>query len=171
MRPEAGVHTFHFIGTCPWTNMSATLHMYAALHCSWSLHRNPKLLYMSVKTQQNAILIYHASTIYVLATIMPLKCHICAIFPNCLTCTYGGSALMCHMKAALFSNVARITVYRWCQCEHRRITFQLHIPSWPLCQISQEYTMINPSHFCVYPMQKEGENLQFLPKCIPINSD
>ena len=61
---NTGIHTFYTTGICPRTNMSAKLHMYVSLYYYCSLHTSGK--------QQTANLNYHAISIYVPATNMPL---------------------------------------------------------------------------------------------------
>ena len=43
------IHAFYITSICPWTNMPATLHMYALLHFHYSLNIDPTLLHKSIK--------------------------------------------------------------------------------------------------------------------------
>ena len=46
---STGIHIFNIVGTCPWTNMPATLHIYVSLHVHCSLYIDPILLHLSVE--------------------------------------------------------------------------------------------------------------------------
>ena len=52
MTRSTGVHTFHIIGICPWTNISPTLHIHVPLLSYHSLHIDPTLSHTQVKNQQ-----------------------------------------------------------------------------------------------------------------------
>ena len=49
MSTRTDIHTFHIIGMCTWTNMSAKLHIYVPLSYYCSLHIYPILLHKEVQ--------------------------------------------------------------------------------------------------------------------------
>ena len=61
-----GIHRFHIIGICLWTNVFATLHIYVLLHGYCSLLMDPALLTYHYQTQQKVNFN------------LPCYCHICA---------------------------------------------------------------------------------------------
>ena len=73
------LHTFYIIGICPWTHMPVILQMYVPMHCYQSLHKDPTLLYIQVKSQLNATFTYNAIAIYVPAINTALQCHMCQL--------------------------------------------------------------------------------------------
>ena len=77
---STGLFTFHIIDICPGTNVSGTLHMYFTLHLQWILHLDHRLLHIKVKKTTNSTFIYHAITIYMPASNVPLKCFWYAIY-------------------------------------------------------------------------------------------
>ena len=66
----------NIIGISPWTNMSVTSHKYALLHEWCSVYADTPLLSIPIQKQQIATVIFHAISMYVATTNMPLKCHI-----------------------------------------------------------------------------------------------
>ena len=70
------------------------------LHFYCGLYTDLTLLYIQVKKQQNATLIYYATVIYVPTTNMSLKCYKYGTRPNYSKCIYGGyiSIYKPHMK-------------------------------------------------------------------------
>ena len=56
---NTGIHTFHIIEICPWTNMPTTMHIHVPQHFYCSLHIDPILLHKSIRKQYTAPLIYH----------------------------------------------------------------------------------------------------------------
>ena len=78
-----GIHIFHIIGMCPWTNTPATLHIYVAMHCYCCLLMKCTPQCISAKSKQ----LQHLFTIlypYTWATNMSFKCHIYLIYTNYL---------------------------------------------------------------------------------------
>ena len=61
--------------------MPVTLHIYVPLHYCCSLYKDPSLLHISVKQQQNDNSICHAISIHVPSIKMPLKCNLYATYP------------------------------------------------------------------------------------------
>ena len=76
---STATYSFHIMGTCLWTNKSATLHMYVPLYCYSSLHIDSTLLLIQVQksTNHNFSLRFYC---YIYARKKkPLKCHICQL--------------------------------------------------------------------------------------------
>ena len=90
------IHIFHITGICPWTNMSATLHIYVSPYYYSSLYRDPNSLYISIN--KTVTFIYYTTENYVPATNMPHKSHINGTCPNYLLCINGGVCqYVCHI--------------------------------------------------------------------------
>ena len=79
---------FHIPGTCLWTNMPTTLHIYTPLHFYCSLHKDLSLD-TSIKNQYTATYINQTTAKYKPWTNMLLKCYIYATGPNYLTASMG----------------------------------------------------------------------------------
>ena len=99
---STGIYTFHIFWHMPLNNMSATLHIYFLLHFYCSIHIDPTLLYVKVKTQQTATFNYNAITIYVPIIDMPLKCPICQyVMCRYQTCVSINNPYMNSLKTAI----------------------------------------------------------------------
>ena len=63
---NTGMHTFHIIGICLWTNMPPTSHTYVPLHCYSILHIDPTLLDTEVQKKWLQLFI---------TMLLPYMCH------------------------------------------------------------------------------------------------
>ena len=91
---STGAHTFHIIGIIPQTNMPSTLHIHVPLQFYYSLHIDPTVLHISIRSQPTASHIYHTTAKYVQSINMPLKYQKYATCQNYSMCIYGGRMLI-----------------------------------------------------------------------------
>ena len=148
MTRNTGIHTFHIIGICPWTDMPATQHINVTLHCYCSLHIDSLVLHMSVEKQQTATFSYQAITIHVPAINMPLKCHTCHTYKLDSVSIGEVCQYICHVWSYWHNHMISSTVHR-CWHHYQRWWWQYTqvaqaaLASGQICQKPYTWTCIN----------------------------